>query len=90
LLQILLNLCAIPSVVYILAYAFPYIVSYFKKVPDFKKKYPGAKWALVTGGGSGIGKGIVFGLAKQGEEDDKCWRERVEEGGRVKRRVEGC
>lgn len=30
-----------------------------------KKKY-NAKWALVTGGGSGIGKGLVFGLARMG------------------------
>ena len=36
-----------------------------RPVPDLKKRY-NAKWALVTGGGSGIGKSLCFKLASQG------------------------
>lgn len=36
-----------------------------RPIPDLKKKY-GATWALVTGGGSGIGKSLSFKLASQG------------------------
>ncbi|KAJ3025789.1 hypothetical protein HDV00_012495 [Rhizophlyctis rosea] len=39
--------------------------SYILQEQDFKKKY-GAKWALVTGGSSGIGEQIARRLAKQG------------------------
>ena len=46
-------------------YCLPFVVSFFKPVPNLKIKY-NAKWALVTGGGSGIGKGLVFGLARMG------------------------
>lgn len=37
----------------------------FRPVPNLKKKYD-ATWALVTGGGTGIGKSLCFKLASQG------------------------
>ncbi|CAN0168147.1 unnamed protein product, partial [Ascophyllum nodosum] len=36
----------------------PTLLVTFLSPQDLKKKY-GAKWALVTGGGSGIGKALV-------------------------------
>ena len=42
----------------------PHVIQTFLKPQDLKKKY-NAKWALVTGGSSGIGKALTEKLAAQ-------------------------
>jgi len=55
-----------------------------RPVPDLKQRY-GAEWALVTGGGSGIGKALCFKLASQDLNvvivslDDEFLKETVKE-----------
>mmetsp|Transcript_20905 Transcript_20905/g.29050 ORF Transcript_20905/g.29050 Transcript_20905/m.29050 type:complete len:331 (+) Transcript_20905:96-1088(+) len=56
---------ALPTMIWLLAYSLPQLYMAFRPVPDLKKRY-NAKWALVTGGGSGIGKSLAFKLASQG------------------------
>jgi len=63
--MILLAVLAIPTIVWLLTYTIPQLIMAFRAVPDLKKKYD-AEWALVTGGGSGIGKSLAFKLASQG------------------------
>lgn len=54
-------------------------------VQNLKQKYPGAEWALVTGGSSGIGKAIAARLLDQGlnvviaARDDPILKETVDE-----------
>jgi NADP-dependent 3-hydroxy acid dehydrogenase YdfG len=62
---IILGIFAFPTIVYIVMYSLPELYMKFRPVPDLKKRY-NAEWALVTGAGSGIGKSLVFKLAKQG------------------------
>uniref|UniRef100_A0A7S1XLR4 Uncharacterized protein n=1 Tax=Phaeomonas parva TaxID=124430 RepID=A0A7S1XLR4_9STRA len=61
----LLGLCAIPTLLWMVTYFGPILVMNLLPVPDLKKKY-NAEWALVTGAGSGIGRELVFKLARQG------------------------
>ncbi|KAG7343434.1 short-chain dehydrogenase [Nitzschia inconspicua] len=61
----LLGIFAFPTIFWIVMYLLPQLYCVIRPVPDLKKRY-NAEWALVTGGGSGIGKAISFKLAKQG------------------------
>jgi short-subunit dehydrogenase len=56
---------AFPTLFWLVAYLLPQIYMCYRAVPDLKKRY-NAEWALVTGGGSGIGKALSFKLASQG------------------------
>jgi len=75
---------AIPTIIWLVAYSLPQLYMAFRPVPDLKKRY-NAKWAMVTGGGSGIGKSITFKLASQGlnvvvvSMDDKYLKNTIQE-----------
>lgn len=75
---------AIPTVFWLIAYLIPQLYMAFRPIPDLKAKYD-AKWSLVTGGGSGIGKALCFKLASQGLNvvvvslDDECLKQTIKE-----------
>ena len=64
-LVVVLGVISLPTILWIICYTLPQMYMAFRPVPDLKKRY-NATWALVTGGGSGIGKALAFKLAKQG------------------------
>ena len=55
---VLLSIFAFPTAFWVVMYAIPQLYMTFRPVPDLKKRYD-ATWALVTGGGSGIGKALA-------------------------------
>lgn len=61
-----LYVLAFPSAFWLVMYLLPQIyMAFLRPVPNLASRY-GAKWALVTGSGSGIGKALAFKLASQG------------------------
>ncbi|KAJ1417035.1 hypothetical protein B484DRAFT_454107 [Ochromonadaceae sp. CCMP2298] len=62
---ILLSVLAIPTVLWVTIYVATNLYMYYMGPVDMKKKY-NAKWALVTGAGTGIGKSIAETMALQG------------------------
>jgi short-subunit dehydrogenase len=61
-----LSIFALPTFIWLVAYTLPQLyMAFARSVPNLKERYD-AKWALVTGGGTGIGKSLAFKLASQG------------------------
>lgn len=56
---------ALPTAIWLMGYIIPQLYMSIRPVPDLKKRYS-ATWALVTGGGTGIGRSLCYKLASQG------------------------
>jgi short-subunit dehydrogenase len=66
LILVTLSIFALPTFIWLMAYTLPQLyMAFVRSVPNLKKRYD-ANWALVTGGGTGIGKSLAFKLASQG------------------------
>lgn len=60
-----LVICAIPTIMWAVIYTATNLYMQLMGPVDMKKKY-NAKWALVTGAGTGIGKSLAETMAMQG------------------------
>jgi NADP-dependent 3-hydroxy acid dehydrogenase YdfG len=65
LVAIILAILAVPTCVWVFLYVSNNLYMLLMGPVDLKKKY-GAKWALVTGAGTGIGKSLCESMALQG------------------------